>query len=164
MSRIRASQHAKPTGPSRRHFLRGLGVTLALPAFESFARPLLAAEGKTALATTATGAPLRTAFIYFPNGAIPASWWPTGDESSFKLGPTLAPLEKVRQSINILRGLDHHCADGNRDGGGDHARANSVFLTGVRLKKSASDIQAGISIDQVLAREVGHTTRFPSLE
>jgi hypothetical protein len=164
MSRIRASQQSKHTGPSRRLFLRGLGVSLALPAFESLARPLLAAEGKTALATTATGAPLRTAFIYFPNGAIPGSWWPTGDESNFKLGPTLAPLEQVRQSINVLRGLDHHCADGNRDGGGDHARANSVFLTGVRLKKSASDIQAGISIDQVLAREVGHTTRFPSLE
>jgi hypothetical protein len=50
------------------------------------------------------------------------------------------------------------------DGGGDHARANGTFLTGVRMKKSATDIHAGISIDQAIARQVGHTTRFPSIE
>ena len=50
------------------------------------------------------------------------------------------------------------------DGGGDHARAGGTFLTGVRMKKSATDIRAGISIDQVIARRVGHLTRFNSLE
>ena len=50
------------------------------------------------------------------------------------------------------------------DGAGDHARGNGTFLTGVRLKKSATDIRAGVSIDQVIARQVGHLTRFPSLE
>ena len=39
-----------------------------------------------------------------------------------------------------------------------------MFLTGVRLKKSATELHAGISIDQVIAREVGHLTRFASLE
>ncbi|MBN8249929.1 MAG: DUF1552 domain-containing protein, partial [Verrucomicrobia bacterium] len=51
-----------------------------------------------------------------------------------------------------------------KGGGGDHARANGTFLTGVRMRKSATDIRAGISIDQVLARTVGAQTRFPSLE
>ena len=68
---------------NRRHFLRGLGACLALPAFESL-NPLglLGSETKAVgqLATTPTGAPLRTAFVYFPNGAIQDSWWPKGDE------------------------------------------------------------------------------------
>jgi hypothetical protein len=60
--------------------------------------------------------------------------------------------------------LDDKSAQAGEDGAGDHARANGTFLTGVRLKKSATDLRAGISIDQVMAREIGHLTRFPSLE
>jgi len=166
MSTNRVQQNStQPTGLTRRHFLRGVGVAIALPAFESLTRPAFAAQvSGAALATSATGAPIRTAFVYFPNGAIPAAWWPTGEETSFTLGKTMAPLASFQDKINILRGLDHNNAFGGKDGGGDHARATGVFLTGVRLKKSATDIQAGISIDQVLAKEIGHLTRFPSLE
>ena len=154
-------------GFSRRHFLRGLGVCLALPAFESLlpTRLLAAAvspEGN--LATTATGAPLRTAFVYFPNGAIPAAWWPATEGPDFPLSRTLQPLAANQKQIQVIGGLDHLNAMAGADGGGDHARANGTFLTGVRLKKSATDIHAGISIDQVIARQVGHLTRFPSLE
>ncbi len=155
---------------TRRHFLRGLGACVALPLFDSLgAGKLPAADAATAatgyaLATTATGAPLRTAFVYFPNGAIPAHWWPTGDGTDFTLNRTLQPLERSRQFIQILGGLDHKTADAGRDGGGDHARANGTFLTGVRLNKSSTNIRAGVSIDQVLARQIGHLTRFPSLE
>lgn len=84
--------------------------------------------------------------------------------ATFELRRTLKPLEAHRDSIQILKGLDNLSADGGPDGGGDHARGNGTFLTGVRLKKSASDIQAGISIDQVIARAVGDATRFASLE
>ena len=160
----------KAFGFNRRHFLRGLGACIALPAMESV-KPftLLAAESKLAsgagqLAVTATGAPLRTAFLYFPNGAIPSAWWPTREGTDFDLNRTLRPLEKSRSSLQILGGLDHLHAYAGPDGGGDHARANGTFLTGVRMKKSASDIRAGISIDQVMANSVGHLTRFPSLE
>jgi hypothetical protein len=152
---------------SRRHFLRGLGASIALPAFASL-RPwsLAAAEARSAarLATTGTGAPLRTAFVFFPNGAIPSAWWPKGEGKEFELGATLQPLETHRQHVQVLGGLDHHAADPGADGGGDHARGNGVFLTGVRLKKSATDVRAGISIDQAMAREIGHLTRFASLE
>src|SRR5437773_2530205 len=55
-------------------------------------------------------------------------------------------------------------ATGRGDGAGDHARGNGTFLTGVRLNKSATKVRAGVSIDQLLAREIGHLTRFPSLE
>jgi hypothetical protein len=149
---------------NRRHFLRGVGVGVALPLFESLRPARLLAAPETRLATTATGSPLRTAFVYFPNGAIPAAWWPTGEGADFTFGRTLAPLEPIRADVQVLGGLDHKTADPGPDGAGDHARGNGTFLTGVRLKKSATDIRAGISIDQVLAKEYGHLTRFPSLE
>jgi hypothetical protein len=152
---------------NRRRFLRGLGACLALPALESL-RPLtlFAAEAKAAgMATTATGAPLRMAFVYFPNGAIPSRWWPEKEGSDFELSPTLRPLAPVKDQLQIFGGLDHVNATPGPDGAGDHARASGTFLTGVRVKKTAgADIRAGISIDQVAANQVGHLTRFPSLE
>lgn len=157
-------------GFSRRQFLRGAGGCLAIPALESLlpTRTLAATTTTEAnaarLATTGTGAPLRTAFIYFPNGAIQPNWWPTGTGADFKFNATLQPLEEVRSFVRVLGGLDHACAVGGVDGGGDHARANSVFLSGVRPKKSATDIHLGISIDQIMARALGHLTRLPSLE
>ena len=151
---------------NRRHFLRGLGACVALPAFESLlpAKLLAAAAPDGNLATTATGAPLRTAFVYFPNGAIPAAWWPATEGADFQLSRTLQPLAASRKQIQVIGGLDHLNAMAGTDGGGDHARANGTFLTGVRMKKSATDIHAGISIDQAIARQVGHLTRFPSIE
>ena len=161
---LAAQRHA---GFSRRHFLRGLGACIALPAFESLLPTRLLASvvsPESALATTATGAPLRTAFVYFPNGAIPAAWWPKTEGSAFELSRTLQPLAANQKQIQVIGGLDHLNATAGNDGGGDHARANGTFLTGVRLKKSATDIHAGISIDQAIARQVGHLTRFASLE
>jgi hypothetical protein len=150
---------------SRRHFLRGLGACVALPAFASFVpTKLFAAESAAKLATTATGAPLRTAFLYFPNGAIPAVWWPKGEDKTFEFSRTLEPLKPCLKNIQILGGLQDLSANAENDGGGDHARANGTFLTGVRVKKSAVEIHNGVSIDQVMAREIGHLTRFPSLE
>jgi hypothetical protein len=151
---------------SRRSFLRGIGVGVALPLFESL-RPGLALAGldkASNLATTASGAPLRTAFLMVPNGTIPAAWWPTGEGGKFQLSRTLKPLEPFREDVQVLGGLGHQAAEPGPDGAGDHARGNGTFLTGVRMKKSATDIRAGISIDQVLAKEYGHLTRFSSLE
>src|SRR3977135_4317999 len=77
----------------------------------------------------------------------------------------MPPLEAVKQHVQILGGLDHINATPGPDGAGDHARASGTFLTGVRVKKTAgADIHAGISIDQVAANQIGHLTRFPSLE
>jgi len=162
-----ASRH--PAGHSeshsRRHFLRGLGATIWLPSFASLGMSrLLAADGAAKLAVTASGAPLRAAFVYFPNGAIPASWWPNGEGKDFQLKRTLQPLEPLKGLVQVFGGLNHKTAEGGPDGAGDHARGNGTFLTGVRLNKSATNVRAGISIDQVLARQIGHLTRFPSLQ
>jgi len=164
---MKKNHHQPAIGFTRRHFLRGLGACVALPAFESLSPVrLLAAGAKPThpLATTATGAPLRTAFIYFPNGSIPSAWWPETDGTDFKLNRTMQSLAPVRQHLQLLGELQHLNATAGHDGGGDHARANGTFLTGVRMRKSATDIHAGISIDQVMARKLQDTMRFPSLE
>src|SRR3954463_50463 len=112
------------TGTSRRHFLKGLGVCVALPALESLVVPggarafaadatsSAAAAGAPGLATTATGAPLRTAFVYFPNGAIPSSWWPDdkGGPGSFEFGQTLKPLDAHKNVLQVLRGIEPKAA------------------------------------------------------
>ncbi len=153
---------------TRRNFLRGLGAAVALPTLETFWTPatLAATVDPTArLATTATGAPLRMGVVYFPNGAIQPSWWPTTEGKDFEFQRTLQPLADVRSQVQVIGGLDHVNAKAGPDGAGDHARASGTFLTGVRVKKTAgSDIHAGISIDQVIANKIGHLTRFPSLE
>lgn len=151
---------------SRRNFLRGIGACIALPAFEAaLAGRAFAAAPALAPATTATGAPLRMAFLYFPNGAIPKDWNPTGTGKDFAFGNTLTPLESLRHRVQVLSGLEHKNAEAGADGAGDHARANGTFLTGVRVKKtSGSDIYAGISADQIAANHIGNRTRFASLE
>jgi hypothetical protein len=147
---------------TRRHFLRSLGSTIALPALTSL-RSAAAAAGP-GLAATATGTPLRTAFFFIPNGTIPSYWWPKETGKDFAFSPTLKPLEELRQHIQILGGLENLNGEGQQDGPGDHARGVATFLTGVRIKKTATDIRAGQSIDQIIARQVGHLTRHTSLE
>jgi hypothetical protein len=143
---------------SRRTFFRTAGACIALPAFESmFALP--------ALAGTAKAAPTRMAYVYVPNGTIPSAWWPESAGADFALSPTLAPLANVRNHVQVISGLTDVAAEAGNDGAGDHARAGGTFLTAVRVKKTAgSDIKAGVSIDQVIAGQIGHLTRFSSLE
>jgi hypothetical protein len=153
---------------SRRSFLRGAGVALALPAFDSLGLSAIAAgaaRDTATLAASPTGAPLRMAFVYVPNGVHQSYWWPKKEGTDFELTRTLQPLEKVRKQVQVLGGLDQVNAYGGLDGPGDHARASGTFLTGVRVKKTAgADIHAGVSVDQVAAQRVRHLTRFPSLE
>lgn len=153
---------------NRRRFLKGLGACVALPAFDSLVPiSLRAAESIASAATpaSAAAAPVRMAFVYFPNGAIPQYWWPKSEGKDFELAQTMKPLESLKQHIQVLGGLDHVNATPGPDGPGDHARANGTFLTGVRVRKTAgADIHAGISIDQIVANQIGHLTRFPSLE
>ncbi len=154
---------------NRRQFLRGVGACVALPTLGSALRPgaraaaaPLAGDG---LGVTASGSPLRMAFVYIPNGVNQEHWWPAGEGADFTLGQTMQPLAPLQKSIQVLGGLDHKNATAGNDGAGDHARANATFLTGARARKTDSaDIQVGISVDQVAAQRLGHVTRFSSLE
>src|SRR5580704_8998866 len=105
-----------PAGFNRRHFLRGLGACVALPAFVSLLPTrLMASSAAGKLAVTSTGAPLRSAFLYFPNGAIPGDWWPKDQGTDFALSKTLQPLAEYRKNLQIIGGLDDRCAQPNED-------------------------------------------------
>lgn len=150
---------------SRRRMLRGLGVALALPALESVQSHVNASELGNTVATTATGAPLRMAFMSIPNGVQQKHWFPTGDQNSFELNSTMKPLESIKSDIQVIGGLKHENATPGADGAGDHARASATFLTGARARKTAGkDIFVGTSIDQRAAQAIPQLTRFSSLE
>src|SRR5438128_160298 len=128
-------------GFDRRRFLRGLGACVALPAFESVLPSILragevAASESAGAAAGAAAAPVRMAFVYIPNGVNQANWWPTGEGADFQFGATMQPLEKLKEHVQVLGGLDHLNATPGPDGPGDHARANGTFLTGVRVRKT----------------------------
>lgn len=149
---------------SRRHFLRGMGVCVALPTFTSML-PRRALAAASAPATTPTGAPLRMAFLYVPNGVNVKSWRPVGEGAEYQLSETLKPLADFKKDFQVFTGFEHKNGWAGPDGAGDHARANATILTGARPKKTAgSDIRLGISVDQLAAQHVGRWTRFPSLE
>jgi hypothetical protein len=151
---------------SRRRFLRGLGACVALPLLDS-ALPagLRGATTPGAAGSTGTGDPLRMAFVYVPNGVNQQGWWPTGEGSAFELGGTMQPLLGLKEQLQVVGGLSIKNARAGNDGGGDHARANATFLTGVHIRKTESaDIRAGVSVDQLAAQHIGHLTRLPSLE
>lgn len=146
---------------SRRTLLRGVGVSMALPWLEAMG-PARAwsehrADGKSV--------PNRMAFLYVPNGKNMSEWTPTKEGADFELTSILQPLEKVKDKFMILSGLTADKARPHGDGGGDHARALSAFLTGSQARKTdGTDIRAGISVDQVAASRIGDRTRLPSLE
>jgi hypothetical protein len=143
---------------SRRTLLRGLGVSLALPLWESLPSCVAASVG-------ATGHPLRSAFIFVPNGVHPSDWTPKTTGFGFRLPYILEPLVNVQEDVLVLSGLTHDKGRANGDGPGDHARSASVFLTGAQPRKTAgANIRSGISVDQVAAQAVGKETRFASLE
>lgn len=146
------------SGPlSRRTVLRGLGAALALPWLEAMGP-------RSAFAAPAAAAPLRTAFLYIPNGVQMDAWVPS-EAGDLKLTPTLEPLAALKDKISVLSGLTQRKAFANGDGGGDHARATATFLTGCQAKKTAgADIRIGQSVDQIAASELGHLTRLSSLE
>ena len=153
------------TGTSRRGFLRGLGATVALPALEAF-RPLMAAGAEArAIATTASGAPLRMAYLYIPNGVNMDLWRPKGTTASYKLGETFKSMEAHREAFQIFTGFEQKNAAAGGDGPGDHARGVATFLTSARARKTAgSDIHLGVSVDQIAAQAAQSLTRLPSLE
>jgi hypothetical protein len=141
--------------PSRRTLLRGAAATLALPLLPS-------ALPRTTWGNEPT-TPLRLLFYYVPNG-IQVDWWkPTILGEGYDLKEISAPLEPVQQHVSLLSGLANLSAEDVVPG--DHARGTGSFLTGVKIKRTAgSDIDNGISVDQVIANEKGHETLFPSLQ
>ncbi len=142
----------------RRTVLRGLGAAVSLPVLEAMF-PF------SAFAQSLKVKPTRMAFIFAPNGVDIANWTPGTEGALGSLPSILQPFDAIKGKVNVLSGLAQHNAFALGDGPGDHARSTATWLTGVHVKKTAgSDIQAGISADQVAAQQIGMATRFASLE
>ena len=141
----------------RRSFLRGMGTVVALPWLESMVPAF------TALAQSPARPPLRFGAVYVPNGAAMKHWLPEtpGAGAGLDFKPILQPLSPFRDQINLYGNL-------SRAGGKsvtDHAVSSAGWLTGAVAKQTeAEDIKVGVSIDQILARQIGQDTRLPSLE
>lgn len=138
----------------RRRFLRGAGVALALPWMESVSQRSMQAA--------AVAPPIRTAFIYFPNGVWEKAWVPTTTGPDYALSPSLEPLADLKSEVLVLSGLDKK----NSHGGDGHYAKTANFLTGMPVAKTTGkDVSSGgISIDQRIAEQLRGQTPLPSLE
>ncbi len=141
-------------GPlNRRTFLRGLGASVALPALPSLA------------AAEQVKAPVRLAWVFFPNGTNFERWTPEGEGPDWKPSETLAALGEARRDVLVLSGLAQRNAEPQGNGPGDHARSGATFLTGVHPRKAlGARLSAAMSIDQAAADAIGQSTRLPSIE
>ena len=137
----------------RRTFVRGLGVGVALPLLDAMVPAL------TQAAQTAAKPQLRAGFVYIPHGVIMKEWTPAAAGRDFEFTPILKPLEPFRDSVVVVSNLTRAEVASN------HAVSAACWLTGTPPKRTdGPDFRAGVSIDQVIAKQIGQDTTFPSLE
>ena len=143
----------------RRTFLRGMGVTLALPLLDAMV------PASTALAKTAAKPVRRLGFVYVPNGAVMKHWQPEGEGKLTQLSPTLMPLQPFQDQVIVPIGLSQKQAEALGDGNGEHSRAGTVWLSGVHPKETeGADVRNGTTADQIAAQHIGGDTPLTSLE
>ena len=139
----------------RRTFLRGMGVTLALPLLDSMI------PARTLLAQSAAKGTPRLGFVYIPHGAIMSKWTPAQEGAGFEFTPILKPLEPFRDYVNVVSGLGHKAADTTAV----HSLSPTTWLSGVRPKATQGvDAYAGVTADQIAAQAIGQDTVLPSME
>ena len=127
----------------RRTFLRGVGATLALPWLEIMTPKARAAQKLP---------PRRFVTFFQPNGVFPKAWNVVGEGRDFALSPILEPLAEFKNDMVVLSGIDS-CGKG-------HVKLTGAFLTGTSIENGVN----GISVDQVIARQIGKGSRFSSIE
>src|SRR5438552_1077614 len=142
---------------SRRTFLRGAGVTMALPFLESMV------PAATPLAQTAAKSKTRFGAIYFPHGATMYKWTPEKDGGDFEFSEILEPLKPFRDRINVISDLSHPSAYGGGSATSNHTRSAAAFLSGAQAK-NGPQAYLGVTVDQVAAQKIGQDTPLPSIE
>jgi hypothetical protein len=138
---------------SRRAFLHGAGVTMALPWLES-----TAVWGDVKPKKDGSEPPVRTAVFFAGNGFHSKEWWAKGEGKSMELGKVLEPLTPYREKLLVIRGLfNEEALKGNI-----HSSQTGNLLSGAPLA-SGGEIRSGTSIDQLVAQRYGQSTKVPSL-
>ena len=141
---------------NRRAFLRGLGVTMALPWMESV--NVWGDTPRTTAAGPASEAPVRLAVLFSGNGFHSREWWAKGEGEAMELGAVLQPLHEFRKQMLFVRGLYNEEAQK----GNIHSSQTGNLLSGAPLA-SGGEIRSGTSVDQLLAQQYGRSTKVPSL-
>lgn len=141
----------------RRFLLRGAcGVALGLPLLQ-------------AMQSHAGGAPAvkRLIVLFTNNGTIKSAWRPQGTETSFQLGPILAPLAPYQSKLIVMEGIDMESSYHGPGSGDPHMPGMAHLLTGTEMVDTGpgtyDKIGGGISVDQHIAQTLGAATKFSSL-
>jgi hypothetical protein len=138
---------------SRRLFLRGTGVALGLPWLESV--PVFGAG----TATKQNTAPRRLAICFTGNGVNPFHWGAKMGPQGLELMKTLSPLEPLKNQVNVFKGLwNPTTIEGE---GGHYPKMN--LLSGLKVKKTTTDVEVGTTMDQIVAAHAGKFTPVPSI-
>src|SRR3954471_6108669 len=139
---------------TRRTFLRGMGLTMALPLLEAMV------PAATALAKTAANPVRRLGFVFIPMGCDITRWTPPGENKLDELSPILSSLAPVKEHVTCITNLELQNAYP-----GSHATSNSAFLSAAKAKLTEStDYYLGTTVDQIAAQHIGRATQLPSLE
>src|SRR5437764_2365122 len=142
----------------RRTFIRGVGVTVALPLLEA----MLPAQ--TPLRKTAASPAKRFVGIWHPHGAAPGYWRPSQEGSDFDFSFITKPLEAYRNRTVVISGLDmNESFATEEEPGGDHAKG-AALLSGARPRRNAVSPYLGVTIDQLIANKYGQDTILSSLQ
>lgn len=142
----------------RRAFLRGVGVTVALPLLDSMV------PAQTPLRQTSASPVKRFVGIWHPHGAAPGYWSPLQEGSNFDFSFITKPLEPFRDRVVLISGLDlPEAMATTEEPGGDHARG-AVLLSGVRPRRNAVSPSLGVTIDQLIANKYGRDTILSSIQ
>ncbi|MEZ4380379.1 MAG: DUF1552 domain-containing protein [Nannocystaceae bacterium] len=139
----------------RRAFLGGAAAMIGLPFLEALA-PTRRAQG------SAPALPVRLICYYVPNGMLEGAWRPSGVGEGYTLSPTLAPLGDLRGDVSVITGLRNGPAD--IAGAGHHATGTAGFLTACAARRSETDLDLGVSVDQRYAQAVAGATALDSLQ
>jgi hypothetical protein len=144
---------------SRRTFLRGAGVTVALPLLEAML------PASTALAQTAANPKPRFTGIFFPHGMAPGYWVPKTEGAGFEFPFIMQPLEPLRDRTVILSGMWCKSAEPPPGvTGADHWVASAYLCANKPKKTAGADVYNGTTIDQFIAQKIGQDTLVPSLQ
>lgn len=142
---------------SRRTMLRGTGAAMALPWLES-----VASAATPDSASTLAEPPLRSVFMYMPNGVRPDFWTPAGEGENYETTPHLKPLESLKNDFLLLENLWNAKTVG-RNG---HWPKVPAWLSGGYVERTSGDDldSGGTTVDQLLAQKIGDRTMLPSFE
>jgi hypothetical protein len=135
---------------ARRTVLRGIGASIALPLLDGMVPAL------SALARTPASPKQRFGFIYVPHGSIMREWTPTQEGANFEFSSILKPLESFRDTLTVLTNLSNYGENG-------HSVSSAMWLSGTFPSKG-SLLKLGTTVDQIIAKEIGGESTFPSME